>query len=355
MKTNALITRKTPLNSLIVIIGLLITSCGSYQNSSYYDSDGIYSTNTEKVVVKNNHSNQTSDQYKQYFNSLQNTGASNEIFTDVNSYNSDYNTYNDSIQLPSTGYASWGSSPKETTITVYPETSWYIGYNGWSRPYYGYGYSYPYYGYGWGYPYYGWTSPYYGWGYSGYGWDYYNYSGYQYSYSRPAASTYSYNNSRRGSSYGGNYPTTRRGSYSNTRDSFGGRNSSTGRNSDYSTYNRNSIYDRNSMNDAAANRRGAGFISRNSYSNSASRNFTPNQSQSRNSNYTQNRTNTATSNQNTQRSSYAPSSSSSYRSSSSSSSSNSSSSNSNMSSGSSRMSSGGNSGGGGGRTGGGRR
>ena len=54
MKTNALITRKTSLNSLIGFLGLIITSCGSYQNSSYYDSDGIYSTNGEKVVVKNN-------------------------------------------------------------------------------------------------------------------------------------------------------------------------------------------------------------------------------------------------------------------------------------------------------------
>lgn len=320
MKTNALITRKTPIYFLIGFFALTITSCGSYQNSSYYDSDGIYTTNGEKVVVKNNQATQASVQYKQYFNSLQSTGESGEIFTDVNSYSSDYNTENDSIQAPSTGYASWGSSPQETTVTVYPDTSWYFGY-GWGYPYYGYGYPY----YGWGYPYYGWGYPGYGWGYPGYG-----YPGY--GHNHPIATPYSYNYSRRGSSYGGNYTNNRATAYNNNRSGFTSRNSTTGRNSIY-----NNTYNRNSSNDIV-NRRVPTFTNRNSYTNSTTRNYTQSQSQSRNnnSNYTQSRTNTSS--QNTQRSSYTPSNNS-YRSSSSS-----------MSGGGGRMS-----GGGGGRMGGGRR
>jgi hypothetical protein len=301
MKTNALITRKTALNTLIVFLGLIITSCGSYQNSSYYDSDGIYSTNGEKVVVKNNENAQTSVQYKQYFNSLQSTGgSSDEIFTDVNSYGSDYNVENDSIQAPSTGYASWGSSPQETIITVYPDNYWSARF-GWGHPYYGYsyGYGYPYYGYGWGYPNFGWGYPSYGWGYSGY-----SYPGYGY------ATYYSYNHSRRGSSYAGTY---NNGSYTrnyNARNNAYSRNNSYTRSNTYdrsNTYNRSSNYNRNST---SISRQSPTFTNRNS--SSTTRNYTQNQSRS-NSNYTQNRTNTSS--QNTQRSSYTPSSNSSYRSS----------------------------------------
>src|SRR6478609_5232754 len=180
MKSDALITQKTPLYFLIGFLSLAITSCGSYQNSSYYDSDGVYNTNGEKVVVKDNKNTSSSVQYQQYFQSLQNTGSSDEIFTDVNSYNSNYNTENDSIQSPSTGYASWGSSPQETTITVYSDPFWY-----------GYGWGYPYYGYG--YPYYGWGYPYYGWGYPGYGWGYYPGYGYPgYGFGHSIATPYVY-------------------------------------------------------------------------------------------------------------------------------------------------------------------
>src|SRR6187402_887290 len=167
MKTNALITRKTYLYFFIGFLSLGVSSCGSYQNSSYNDNDGVYSANGEKVATKDNQQNSASIQYKQYFSSLQSTSGSDEIFTDVNSYGSDY-VENDSIQSPSTGYASWGSSPQETTVVVYPDTYWSVGF-GWGYPYYGYGYPYyPYYGWGY-YPWYGY--PGYGWGgYPGYGW-----------------------------------------------------------------------------------------------------------------------------------------------------------------------------------------
>ena len=33
------------------LMGLLLVSCGSYEQASYYDNDGIYSRGTERVVV----------------------------------------------------------------------------------------------------------------------------------------------------------------------------------------------------------------------------------------------------------------------------------------------------------------
>ncbi|MGQ7944821.1 hypothetical protein [Flavobacterium sp. WC2509] len=288
MKTNALITRKTPLCILIGFLGLIITSCSSYQNSSYYDSDGIYSTNSEKNVVNNSQPTAASVQYKGYFNSLQNTtGSSGEIFTDVNSYGSNYNPENDSIQAPSTGYASWGSSPQETTVTVYNDSYWSMGF----------GWGYPYYGYGYGYPYYGWGYPSYGWGYPGYGYPVYGY-GY------PVATPYAYNYSRRGSAYGGGY-TNRATPYN--------RYSTTSRNN---TYNNSSTTRRNSTNNIV-NRTAPTFTNRNSNSTTTSRNYTQQSQSSRSSNYNNNYTptrTTTTPTQNYQRSSYTPSSSS-YRSS----------------------------------------
>ncbi|WP_348798752.1 hypothetical protein [Flavobacterium adhaerens] len=281
MKTNALISQKAPLYFLIGLIGLMMSSCGSYQNSSYYDSDGVYASNGEKVVIKDNQPSANSIQYKAYFNSLQTTEDSTDIFTDVNSYNSGYDIENDSIQAPSTGYSAWGSSPEQTTITVYPDNYWSFGF-GWGYPYYGWGYPY----YGWGYPYYGWGYPGYGWGYPGYGW---GYPGYGY----PVVSPYSYNYSRRGSSY--------RGGYNNTRITAYNRNNITSRNS---FTNRNSVYSRNSSNNIV-NRRVPTYTNRNSSSNYnvTSRNSSINQSR-RNSSYTQSRTNSSY--QNSQRS-YTPS------------------------------------------------
>jgi hypothetical protein len=286
MKTNALITRKAPLYFLIGLLCALLTSCGSYQNSSYYDNDGVYGTNGEKIVIKDNQPSSASVQYKQYFSSLQSTGGSGEIFTDVNSYGTNYDTENDSIQAPTTGYASWGSSPQESTVTVYPDSYWSIGFGfGWGYPYYGYGYGYPYYGYGWGYPYYGYGYPYYGYGYPGYGC---GYPGYGYGVATP----YAYNYSRRGSSYGGNYNNS---IYTNSRSNTYTRNGVTSRNT----------YTRNGSN--SVNRTAPTFTNRNS--NTSSRSYTQNQSRS---SYSQSRYNSPS--QSSQRSSYTPSSNS-YRSS----------------------------------------
>ncbi|HSD08883.1 hypothetical protein [Flavobacterium sp.] len=313
MKTNTLITRKTSLYFLIGFLSLILTSCGSYQNSSYYDNDGVYNTNGEKVVVKDNQATSSSVQYQQYFKSLQSTD-SDEIFTDVNSYGSNYDTGNDSIQRPSTGYASWGSAPEQTTVTVYPDTSWYFGY----------GWGYPYYGYGWGYPYYGWGyyPPY--WGYPIYGYPIYGYPGYGHiGHGHPIATPYAYNYSRRGSSYGGNY--NRVTPYNRNSVTAYNRNSISNRNSIYN----NNTFNRNSANNIV-NKQAPTFTNRNSYStNNSSRSYTQSQYRNSSSNYTQNRSSNSSSQSYQRSSNYTPSNNS-YRGSSSS-----------MSSGGARMSGGG--------------
>ena len=87
MKTTISPSPNTLFYSIIGFFSFVVTSCGSYQNSSYYDSDGIYGNtdvrNTEKTIQNN-----SSNHYKEYFNSLQNDNQPTEIFTDVENYNS---------------------------------------------------------------------------------------------------------------------------------------------------------------------------------------------------------------------------------------------------------------------------
>ena len=171
MKTNTFYTKNLSPYLLIGLISILITSCGSYQNSSYYDSDGIYG-NSGKAVTNN-----SSNHYKEYFNSLQTERV------------------NDTIQSGNQDYPDWGSSSNNSTIVVYT--------NPWSMNFgFDYGFGYPNYGWGgnnWGWGYNNWSWGYNNWGWGGNNWGYpyygYGNSGY---YNN---NNYSYNSSRRGSSY----------------------------------------------------------------------------------------------------------------------------------------------------------
>jgi len=190
---------------MIVLMGLFLASCGSYQQASYYDNDGIYSDEAQRVAVerhpqparqqatdKNNvygeYFGQKADEYGEILDS--------EIFTDVDSYSGvaqdslsadtepDYyydpnNTYN--------GYGGWGDNATDVTVNVYDNWGWGgLGF-GWGYPWYyntywGWGYPYSYYGgyYGWNSWAWGWNSHY--WGYPGYWGGYYGYPYYGYSY-----------------------------------------------------------------------------------------------------------------------------------------------------------------------------
>lgn len=214
MKTNTLSFKNATLYSLIGFLSVLATSCGSYQNSSYYDSDGIYGNTARETQTA------LSTQYKNYFKSL----------------GDGMTTLNDTINIPNQGY-------KETNIVNVYNDPWNMSFGigfgyGWGDPFFGYGWGYPNYGYSWGYPYYGygWGYPVYGWGwgYPGYGW---GYPGYGYGYN----DNYSYNSSRRGSSYangvnGGRYSQTGVNSTNRNR----GTNYSNVRNRDVNSATRNS-------------------------------------------------------------------------------------------------------------------
>ena len=69
MKTNTHFHKKT---SIVFILGCLTTllySCGSYQNSSYYDNDGIYSEQNNRNS-QSSQNNSNSNQYKEYFRDI---------------------------------------------------------------------------------------------------------------------------------------------------------------------------------------------------------------------------------------------------------------------------------------------
>jgi hypothetical protein len=81
----------------------LTASC-SYQNSSYYDTDGIYGNTYSRNIETNTQNNQ--NQYKEYFGSLRDDNQTPEVFTDIDNYN-DYNLDNDQENYPG-----WGSNRK---------------------------------------------------------------------------------------------------------------------------------------------------------------------------------------------------------------------------------------------------
>jgi hypothetical protein len=166
MKTNTFSFQKAPLFSLIIVLSVLMTSCGSYQNSSYY-GDGIYgdlgNQDTQRQAP-----NDSNNRYKSYFSSLQEENQSSEIFTDIDNYN-DYQGNGDSTNGTANNYGGWGSNYTQTDIAIYPNNfgmGWGLGFNGWGNPYFnnGFGWNSPFYGGG-----FGWNNAYYG---GGFGWGY---------------------------------------------------------------------------------------------------------------------------------------------------------------------------------------
>lgn len=210
MKTNYLLNRKIGRYSLVGIIALLAASCGSYQSTSYYDSDGIYS-NPEKTTAAAQPETTTR---KDYFASYKNENP--EIFTDVESYNTSYEDTPSAVvqEQTATNYGGWGDNTEGVTVNVYGGNWPYWGWNNyWYGSYWGWGWN-SWYGPGWnigwgwgGYPYYGWgwDYPYYGWG-----WNNYYYSPRHRSYY--SNHSYTYNNGRRSNVYNGT-----RGRYTNGR------------------------------------------------------------------------------------------------------------------------------------------
>ncbi|MBF02857.1 MAG: hypothetical protein CMP76_06135 [Flavobacterium sp.] len=192
MKANLPLLRKRHLFSLLGILSvMMLVSCGSYQNTSYYDNDGIYGSNQRYEVSNDNKYSQqnleSSNKYSQQFKSMQDDYT---YFTDVEDYSSEnndsvvtvYKNYDTNSQ-----YAGWGNNSSSVTVNYY-DNSW--GWNNWYSPYWGIGWN-NWYGssWGWGRPYFG-TS--WGWGTYGPGWGWSSWYGPAYYGGYPYGGYYNY-------------------------------------------------------------------------------------------------------------------------------------------------------------------
>ena len=98
----------------IVICGLLFTSCGSFQNSSYY-SDGIYNSDNV-IVIRRNKKAPTNNSYTQYFDQQSkqynwDNNTNDVALTNVDSLNQgNLNNYQSN--------PNWGGGNKTTQIVI---------------------------------------------------------------------------------------------------------------------------------------------------------------------------------------------------------------------------------------------
>lgn len=217
MQINNSFLTKTPYLAVFSLF-IVLASCGSSQYTGL-DNDGIYSSESaveyQEEVAQTEPESSSNTFYKNYFKekSLEYQlpeDEEDEIFTDVEDYESDYAVAQDTLDTEYNSYAGWGQENTSVSITV--NTGFNYGYPFWGHYnpwYYGYSY-YPYSYYGWGYynPWY-YPTPYYGYYGGYYGGGYYAYGG------RGLA----YSSSRRGNYYGNNYYGSRNSNLYNSRTS----------------------------------------------------------------------------------------------------------------------------------------
>ena len=190
MKTYLFSSKRLSIYGVFGFLAMVLTSCGSYQNSSYYDNDGVYGNSQSNRAAKN--SNSQSDKYQQYFSDL---NKQSDAFVDIESYTS---VANDTVQK-SQNNSSWGDNPQSVTINVY-DNSWGYGYwnNYWYGNYWGWN---NFYGPNWGWGWNSWYGPSWsiGWGWNNWGWynGYYPYYGGGYGHWH-GNNNYYYNGGRRG-------------------------------------------------------------------------------------------------------------------------------------------------------------
>jgi hypothetical protein len=193
---------------IIFFIGLLFTSCGSFQNSSYY-SDGIYNSDNV-IVIRRNKKTPATNAYSQYFDEQANqynwdNNSDNVALTNVDSLNQgNLNNYQSN--------SNWGGGNKTTQIIIQSTPlnfgfggNWW-GYGGFYDPYVAY-WDYNFYNpyrwnrFAWGFnrPFFNDFYPYYGYGFYGnpyfYGGGFWN--GYGYAYNNPYRRPFNRVNNRR--------------------------------------------------------------------------------------------------------------------------------------------------------------
>ena len=166
MKTyNRLQSKLARLGALSLIAGFMV-SCGSYQNTSYYDNDGVYNNAPQQRTVQN--SNRDANYYSNYFKQA---GEDLPYFTDIEGYTSETSDTTARRPLQVVGYGGWGDETDNVSINIYNNGGW--GYSPYYNSWYG-GYGTPYYwgsgfsfgfSWGWGGYYSPWNSWYGGWGY----------------------------------------------------------------------------------------------------------------------------------------------------------------------------------------------
>ena len=141
--------------AIAAIVGLMVVSCGSYQQASYYDNDGIYADPNDRIVERAPQNSRPVTQqkekntYSEYFGRKADQYEEileGEVFTDIDSYSSEVE--NDSIaedQLTDyyspdndyQGYAGWGDNVTDVNINIY-ESPGFGFYNPWFNTW-GYG------------------------------------------------------------------------------------------------------------------------------------------------------------------------------------------------------------------------
>ncbi|AWM14454.1 hypothetical protein DI487_11695 [Flavobacterium sediminis] len=117
MKTKLHFSSKIQMIFSLGALAVFVVSCGSYQNSSYYDNDAIYGNDEprqETVQYNDSEADQNGEAYAQKFRFMQDEYQQQyDYFTDVDQYSSQENdtvvtvyknNYNDSNQ-----YAGWGA------------------------------------------------------------------------------------------------------------------------------------------------------------------------------------------------------------------------------------------------------
>ena len=204
----------------IVVLALLMSSCGSYQYAGY-EEDAIYGESERRVEYVETEPEQAETDnngyYKNYFKekTLQYESIAQEdaVFTDIDSYEGSYEEENDSLRYTE-GYGAWGQDHNEAVVINVYQNNW----AGWYYPYswrWGYNWGYNYWGWNswgwnsWGWGYNNWCPPFYGGGYWGYPYAYGGYWGHPYYYG-------GYNRPYYGHSYGYAYNAGRRSAYSNS-------------------------------------------------------------------------------------------------------------------------------------------
>ncbi|MBA4134855.1 MAG: hypothetical protein C0525_09025 [Flavobacterium sp.] len=210
MKTYYLFSQRLSLFSVLGILTITATSCGSYQNTSYYD-DGIYGSSENKQTQST--TNSESNKYKEYF-------SNTEIFTDVDNYS---NVSTDSVsngQAYDRNNAGWGENAQSVTVNVY-DNNWGWGYwnNYWYGSYWGWGWN-NWYGPGWGWGWNSWYGPSWnvGWGLGWNSWNNWYGPGWGGYYGHNHWGSY-YNGGRRGTAY--SYGNRLNSSYNNRYQSNG--------------------------------------------------------------------------------------------------------------------------------------